>query len=73
MSLGVRSYCTDDLWWHGPEWLKLIESTWPSWNAPDLTPEALLLDSDRQKSNVIYDVTNVVRHVHSVISITIDI
>jgi len=55
--LTVPEIINNDLWWHGPEWLKLIESTWPSWNVPDLIPEALLTDS---KSNVIYDVTNVV-------------
>ena len=49
----------NDLWWHGPEWLKLIESGWPSWNVPDLTPEELLMNADQKGSNVIHEITNV--------------
>ena len=39
--LTVPEMVNNDLWLHGPEWLKLIESAWPSWNVPDLTPEEL--------------------------------
>ena len=57
------------LWWHGPEWLKLNESTWPSWNIPDLTPEELLMDVDRKTSSVIYDITNVANDLCSYLSL----
>ena len=57
--LTVPEMVNNDLWWHGPEWLKLIESGWPSWNVPDLTPEELLMNADQKGSNVIHEITNV--------------
>ena len=56
---------SNDLLWHGPEWLKLNESTWPSWNIPDLTPEELLIDVDKKTSKVKYNITNVANDLYS--------
>ena len=47
---------SNDLWWDRPEWLKLNEPTWPSWNIPYLTPEELVY---RKTFSVIQDITNV--------------
>jgi len=54
--LTVPEIVSNDLWWHGPELLKLSEPTWPSWNIPDLTPEELV---HRKTFSVIQDITNV--------------
>ena len=42
--------------------MKSEETTWPSWNMPDITPDKLdnLLEIGKKGSQVIYEVTNVV-------------
>jgi len=61
--LTVQEIVDCPLWWHGPEWLKSEQTTWPSWNIPDITPDRLdhLLEMSKKGSQVIYEATNVVR------------
>ena len=39
--LTVQEIVNCELWWHGPKWLKFEQTTWPSWNMPDITPDKL--------------------------------
>jgi len=61
--LTVQGIVDCQLWWHGPEWLKSEQTTWPSWNIPDITPDRLdhLLEMSKKGSQVIYEATNVVQ------------
>ena len=53
--ISAQELSESQLWWHGPRWLRDPETSWPTWNIPEINPDTIrAVESEIRGPKVLY-------------------
>ena len=54
--ISAQELSESQLWWHGPRWLRDPETSWPTWNIPEINPDTIrAVESEIRGPKVLYE------------------
>ena len=54
--ISAQELSESQLWWHGPRWLRDSETSWPTWNIPEINPDTIRdVESEIRGPKVLYE------------------
>ena len=54
--ISAQELSESQLWWRGPKWLRDPETSWPTWNIPEINPDTIrAVESEIKGPKVLYE------------------